>query len=312
MGPERRLDEHDVLSYLEELSNWGRWGVDDGLGTLNHITPALTAQAARLIESGSSVGCGRPIGSDRYSAAGGKYVHFMTASGDAAPDDDASTAGDWFGIGCHGFEFTHLDAHSHFFWKGRMYNDRPSTECSTERGALSGGIEPWFSGVSGRGILIDGPELRDKPWLEPSEALFPEELDRWFEEKHINPRPGDVVFVRTGRDKWEKEGIADVGTLNSPGLDGSCLPWLAEHEVAVISGDGSNDALPSGVPSLGRFGPIHLVGLVQMGLWLIDNAELGPLAEECQRQGRFEFFVSISPPPLRRVTGAPVNPVAIF
>src|SRR5262244_1408611 len=36
-----------------ELSNWGRWGKDDELGTLNLITPAKRKQAAALVKMGS-------------------------------------------------------------------------------------------------------------------------------------------------------------------------------------------------------------------------------------------------------------------
>ena len=38
-----------------ELSNWGRWGPDDELGTLNLITPAKRKQAAALVKEGISV-----------------------------------------------------------------------------------------------------------------------------------------------------------------------------------------------------------------------------------------------------------------
>ena len=30
-------------SYKERFNNWGRWGQDDQLGTLNHITPEVRA-----------------------------------------------------------------------------------------------------------------------------------------------------------------------------------------------------------------------------------------------------------------------------
>ena len=31
--------KEELLSYFDKLSNWGRWGDDDQLGTLNLITP---------------------------------------------------------------------------------------------------------------------------------------------------------------------------------------------------------------------------------------------------------------------------------
>ena len=35
------VDEYNA--YKERFSNWGRWGEDDQLGTLNHITPTKRA-----------------------------------------------------------------------------------------------------------------------------------------------------------------------------------------------------------------------------------------------------------------------------
>jgi kynurenine formamidase len=308
------VTEEEILSYFARLSNWGRWGPDDQAGTLNLISPQVTAVASGLIKHGVSVGCARPLGAKPAKGlATNQYIHLMTGSGEAVSHDGAASAGDWIAIGFHGFEFTHLDAHSHFFWKGQMYNGRPASACTSDRGALSGGIEPWFNGISGRGILVDGPELRGKPWLDPGEGLRPDELSTWYDSHGLRPAPGDLLFVRTGRDAWEQAGAdVPVSVSSSPGLDGSCLPWLHDHGVAVLLGDGSNDALPSGYPTIGNFGPIHAVGLVAMGLWLVDNAELGALFRRCQQLDRYEFFATIAPLTLRRATGSPVTPVAMF
>jgi hypothetical protein len=54
----------DVLGYLRSLSNWGRWGAEDQLGTINLITPAKRVAAARLVRDGVSVTCARPIVTD--------------------------------------------------------------------------------------------------------------------------------------------------------------------------------------------------------------------------------------------------------
>ena len=53
--------EEEVLGYMTSLSNWGRWGPDDELGTLNLITPAKRAQAGSLVREGISVTCSRLI-----------------------------------------------------------------------------------------------------------------------------------------------------------------------------------------------------------------------------------------------------------
>jgi hypothetical protein len=41
--------------WQKELSNWGRWGKDDELGTLNLITPAKRKQATALVNEGFTV-----------------------------------------------------------------------------------------------------------------------------------------------------------------------------------------------------------------------------------------------------------------
>ena len=56
----------------------------------------------------------------------------------------------------------------------------------------------------------------------------------------------------------------------------------------------------------------HVVCLVAMGLWLIDNANLEDLARACAERGRWEFLLAIAPLRLKSVTGSPVNPIALF
>jgi hypothetical protein len=53
-------DPHTVTAeqytrWKTELSNWGRWGPTDELGTLNLITPEKRRQAAALVREGVSV-----------------------------------------------------------------------------------------------------------------------------------------------------------------------------------------------------------------------------------------------------------------
>src|SRR5688572_7136136 len=52
----------DVLGYFDTLSNWGRWGDEDELGTLNHITDAVRLAAARAVRHGRSVSCAWEVG----------------------------------------------------------------------------------------------------------------------------------------------------------------------------------------------------------------------------------------------------------
>ena len=49
------VNEAQFEAWQTELSNWGRWGNDDELGTLNLITPAKRRAALALVKEGVPV-----------------------------------------------------------------------------------------------------------------------------------------------------------------------------------------------------------------------------------------------------------------
>jgi hypothetical protein len=49
------MTKADVERWMPELSNWGKWGKDDQLGTVNLITAAKRKAAAALVPEGVSV-----------------------------------------------------------------------------------------------------------------------------------------------------------------------------------------------------------------------------------------------------------------
>jgi hypothetical protein len=63
----------------QRYSNWGRWGEDDELGTLNYVSPALVRQAASLVRTGRIVEMGLPIddaGPNRVAAGLAGSIRF--------------------------------------------------------------------------------------------------------------------------------------------------------------------------------------------------------------------------------------------
>ena len=55
-GQERaEVTKAQVDQWMEELSNWGRWGADDQLGAVNLITQAKRRQALALATTGEVV-----------------------------------------------------------------------------------------------------------------------------------------------------------------------------------------------------------------------------------------------------------------
>ena len=47
-----KFNREKIYETAKELSNWGRWGDDDQIGTLNNIEPSDIVAAAGLIKKG--------------------------------------------------------------------------------------------------------------------------------------------------------------------------------------------------------------------------------------------------------------------
>jgi hypothetical protein len=54
-----------IQQAAKKYRNWGKWGKDDQLGTLNYITPEKIIQAARLVRAGRVISLALP-----YDSAG--------------------------------------------------------------------------------------------------------------------------------------------------------------------------------------------------------------------------------------------------
>jgi len=89
----------------------------------------------------------------------------------------------------------------------------------------------------------------------------------------------------------------------------STRAW-SERSVAMLGTDTHNDVSPLPYPRIGN--ALHVVSLVAMGMWLIDNGNLEELARACARYRRWEFMLTLAPLVLERATGSPTNPIALF
>jgi hypothetical protein len=50
-----------VRKWARECSNWGRFGPDDELGTLNYITPDKIREAAQTVRHGKTISLASPL-----------------------------------------------------------------------------------------------------------------------------------------------------------------------------------------------------------------------------------------------------------
>ena len=307
--------QDDLLQWLHhDLNNWGRWGEEDQRGTLNHLSPDITKQALSLVKEGVTVSCARPVGFEAAPDVPRPPQHYMIGSGDIFREGegpDRQVAIDYFGLIFHGHTVTHVDSLAHFFWDGKAYNGYPSSVVSVAEGATELDVTAAVGGIVTRGVLIDAPMLRDVQLIERGDGIGMDDITAAEDQCGLRVRQGDVLLLRTGQlGMREERGPVDPYKAGSSGPKPEILPFMHERGVAVMGSDTGNDVQPSPYERFSN--PVHQVGIVGMGLWILDNAWLDDLAIACADRGRWEFMVNILPLHLPTVTGSPVNPVAIF
>jgi kynurenine formamidase len=184
----------------------------------------------------------------------------------------------------HGNTHTHIDSPCHMFWDGRMYNGRSYSLVDAAEGSAWAAVTAARNGMVTRGVLLDIPKVRDVPWLEPGQGVFPEDLEEAERLQDVRVRPGDAVLLRTGQGH-------------------------VRHE----EGDKANfmqDVQPSGYEDV--LMPVHAVSLVAMGLWLLDNCDLEACATTAAELEQWEFHLAVAPIRFAGASGSPVNPIATF
>ena len=60
-----RLTKSQFDQMFKQISDWGRWGKDDQLSTLNLITAERRREAAQLVKTGVSVSLARNLNTQR-------------------------------------------------------------------------------------------------------------------------------------------------------------------------------------------------------------------------------------------------------
>ncbi|MEX0749785.1 MAG: cyclase family protein, partial [Dehalococcoidia bacterium] len=176
----------DVLSYLRDRRNWGRWGDDDQRGAINLITPEKRVRAAQLVRSGRSVSISRDLPKRPGRHNPWPAQHFLQVHENAVTD--------FYGINYHGHVTTHVDALCHVWDSDGMWGGRKPAESFDTflGGALWGGIEHWRDGITTRGVLLDVPKFRGTPYVTVEEPVHGAELEAIARAQDVALEPGDA------------------------------------------------------------------------------------------------------------------------
>src|SRR6202042_1589464 len=153
------LAEFDAL--FERVKNWGRWGPDDELGTLNYLTPSCVQAAAALVRSGRHVTMAIPMNTVAGPDNPSPVTHHVVTGHDIDIGSGSLTfATDYLGLAFHGDCHTHMDALCHIAYRGQVYNGGAALEVMTTRGATALDVTSYANGLVARRVLLDIPRLR--------------------------------------------------------------------------------------------------------------------------------------------------------
>lgn len=299
------VTEAQFQRWQQELSNWGRWGPDDEIGTLNLITPAKRQQAAALVKSGVTVSLARTADTEE-SIDNPCPIEWEMIN--ASPRG----ASDRINYQCiHGAGTTHIDGFAHRFFDGKMWNgDEMEDLVTMDGGALKNDVLTMKQGIVTRGVLYDIPKLKGVPFLDAGTRITVADLEAWEEQTGSRVGPGDAMLLRWGR--WaRREAVGPFDTwAEAAGFDNTVIPWLRERDIAILGWEtpGYTPRPEGDLPTLA----LHDFALTMLGIHLLDRADLEALSETAEAEGRWEFMLTIAPLPIPNGTGSPVNPIAMF
>jgi hypothetical protein len=296
--------EEEVLGLFKSCSNAGRWGAGDERGTLNYVTPAKRLAALALVREGVTLSIGRDLVARGSRQVPPSAVHVLIY------DAHLPTAAlELLTLVPHGFEMTHLDAVAHSYFEGRVYNGRRADDVVQRVGGIRfGSIMANADGIVTRGVLLDVAAVRGVEYLAAEDGIAVADLEAAEADAKTRIGRGDAVFVRSGQALRER-AQGPLPEVPREGLLAECVPWLHSREVAVYSGD-CIERLPSGYKRVPM--PLHQLGMVAMGLAIMDCADCERLAEACRARGRYEFCLVVAPLRVPGGTASAVNPLALF
>ncbi|WP_202125409.1 cyclase family protein [Actinomadura physcomitrii] len=317
------LDRTDPEAAIAEAaarySNWGRWGDDDVLGTVNFIDEAKRREGAALVRRGVSFSLSQRFDMDGPQKGWRRRtnpVHTMLDTG-----TDAALGNQGFPHGIGGADdvvamplqcSTQWDGLGHIFDHGKAWNGRPAEQVVTSEGDLVTGIEHMAAPVAGRGVLLDvGRVVGEDGELPDGFAITEGHLQAAIDAHGVAVGRGDIVCVRTGQlTRARRDGWGDYAGGPAPGLSFTTAGWLHRTEIAAIATDTWGfEVRPNEFDD--AFQPLHQVAIPNMGLLIGELWDLDALAADCAADGVHEFWLAAGPIPVTGAVGAPVNPIAV-
>jgi kynurenine formamidase len=302
-------------------TNWGKWGPDDEVGSLNYLGTEEVLTAARLIQAGKVFTLQRLIGDPKGDPVWpGRTPAERTQILDEG-DWDEGGKGPAFPGGLHYADdkinaflqgSTQYDGLGHVWYGGQIWNGYDAR--TTIGGLDKASVQPIAErGVVGRAVLLDMARYRGQDAMEAAETFTHEDLLACAEKQGVELRKRDILVIRTNHlqlffDKGDSfyEGFCEPGLVYSPEL----VQWFADMEIPNLVTDTIANEVTFD-PNTGAALVLHNALMRNLGITLTEIADLEKLAEDCAEDGRYEFCYVAAPLKVAKGSGSPVNPVAI-
>ncbi len=313
-----------VSEVLKDMpTNWGRWGKDDEIGAINFLTSAEVVRGARAVQSGKTFALGVPVarkeGDPIYPGRGQPTKTMAMDKGfyinECAPlfPGGLEYADDVIFMYVQGT--TQYDALGHVWYDDKLYNGYDAK--TTIGGLKKCSIKPIAEhGVVGRGVLLDVPRYKGVPHLQANERITLDDLKKTAEKQKVTIEKHDILVIRTGWLSLFYKNGSDAffpgKTMAEPGIgdEPELIRWFHEMEIPSFSTDTiANEQTVS--DRTGVFIPLHGALLRNLGVPFNEICWLEDLADDCAKDGKYDFMFVGAPLKIVGGTGSPVNPLAI-
>lgn len=315
------LPSYDELPLDESKpprSSWGLWGDEDQLGAMNKLTSESTLRGVKCANQGKTIPLNWKLEEPNPPFYGREVMHHsMFPIGDFAMDDYYDSfypqaSSQWDAL-------NHVSYPKYGYYNGRTVDDFTGDEDGKN------GIENVSRrGIATRGVLLDMPKYfasqgRDLDGSTSTEFTV-EDLEGARKAAGITYAEGDILVVRSGWMAWyesasveEREALAEdsMNKLKTPGLaageDMARYLWDS-HFAGVVADNPALEAWPHPL-ELDKY--LHYRLLAMLGVPIGELWYLEQLAEDCARDGIYEFLLTSAPLNKAGGMGSPANALAI-
>jgi kynurenine formamidase len=284
-----------------------KYGPNDEIGNLNHVTPAKTLAASKLVTRGKSYRLGIETNKDTPAFPPRTFsitilqpgqIHGGSLGPTKTTYNDDVIAG-WVGIG------SQLDGLGHIGIDGLYYNCNKAAEFAMTDGLKKLGMEK-VPPIATRGVLLDMAGYFNTDIVKEGTAFNRAEIEGAVKRQGLQSiEKGDVVLFYTGWTKLIGKDNKRYGSVE-PGLGVEGARYLASLEIAMVGADTWGVEVIPFEKNAGVF-EVHQILLPLNGIYILENMN----TEQMVKDQAWEFLFTLGPSRITGAVQAIINPIAI-